>query len=75
MIFKLITRLDKSGDLKKLADAGLLSTKLFMYKEVYMDYDKNIRTGLSKMEALYKTSIDMKVGESLVYRAKNLMER
>ena len=74
MIFKLIRKLEDSGDLKRLTNAGLISTKLYTYKEVYMDYDKNVRTGMSRMEALWKTAIEMKVSEALVYRAKNLME-
>jgi len=74
MIFKLITRLEKTGDLKKLTNAGLISTKLYIYREVYMEYDKNVKTGMSKMEALHKTSIEMRVSDGLVYRAKNLME-
>lgn len=74
MIFKLIRRLEKSGELKKLTDAGLLSTKLYTYKEIYMEYDKNIRLGMTRMEALHRTSIDMRVGDSKVYRARKIME-
>lgn len=75
MIFKLINKLEKSGDLKRLADAGIVSTKLFTYREIYMEYDKNLRIGMNKMEAVHKTSINMRVCQSLIYRAKNMMER
>jgi len=74
MIFKLIRKLENSGDLKKLTDAGLISTKLYMYRDVYMEYDKNIRLGMTKMQALHVTSIEMKISDAMVYRAKNLME-
>ena len=74
MIFKLIRKLEDNGDLKKLADAGLISTKLYTYKDVYMEYDKNIRLGMTKMQALHVTSIEMKISDAMVYRAKNLME-
>ena len=74
MVFKILNKLEKSGDLYVLSRAGLLSSKMYMYRDVYMDYDKNIRSGLSKTEALNKTSIEMNVSEIMVYRAKKLME-
>ena len=74
MIYKIIQKLERSGELKKLTNAGLISTKLFIYLEVYMEYDKNIKMGMSKMEALHNTSIEMKVGETLIYRAKKIMQ-
>lgn len=74
MVFTILKKLEKSGDLHVLSRAGLLSNKVYTYREVYAEYKKNIESGYTKMEALHKTSIEMKVSDILVYRAKKLME-
>lgn len=43
-MIELITKLEKSGDLKKLINAGFISTKLLLYYEIYLEVDKQLRT-------------------------------
>lgn len=43
-ILPIIVELEKKGNLKPLIKAGILSTKVGFYYEIYLEYDKRKKT-------------------------------
>jgi len=60
--------------LKRLFKGGLLSHKIFFYRNLYLDYDANIRMGMGPQEATDRTSIKFDVSEMTVRRARRIMQ-
>lgn len=73
-MIKLIQKLSESGDLKKLFDAGLISSKVFFYRNVYLDYDKRIRTGMKSKAAIQKTADEFDVTDRTIMYAIKIMK-
>ena len=75
MIITILKRLSDDGTLRKLTRAKLISTKIFMYQEIYLDYKKNVDVmKMRRNEATEKTAITMRVSRHTVLRARKLME-
>ena len=60
--------------LKKLFDKGLLPWKVFLYRDIYLQYDIYIKKGNKPSEARYLTADDFKVDKTTVLRAVNKMK-
>ncbi len=65
--------LDNEDVLKKLFRGGLLSPKVFFYRNLYLDYDANIKMGVKNRLAICRTAKKFGVCVNTVYKAINVM--
>jgi len=65
--------LNNEDVLKKLFHSGLLSPKVFFYRNVYLDYDANIKMGVKNRLAIYRTAKKFGICSRTVRRAINVM--
>lgn len=65
--------LENEEVLKKLYKGGLLSPKVFFYRNLYLDYDANIKMGVKNRLAISRTAKKFGICEVTVYRAINVM--
>ena len=69
MILQLIQRLEKSGELKQLINSGFLSTKILFHYEVFLEFDKTLKTQNKLVcDAVTETAEKFKLNESTVFR-------
>lgn len=74
-MIELVNTLYSNGTLKELILAGLVSPKINFYRDVYLDYDKNIKTRkVSKTQAAIDTADAFRVQVSTVYRIIGIMK-
>ena len=75
-MIELVDKLYKDGSLKKLIKGGLVSPKIMFYREVYLDYDKNIRVAKVKerVRAAEDTADTFKISTAMVYRIVKIMK-
>lgn len=66
--------LDNEDVLKKLFKSGLLSPKVFFYRNLYLDYDVNIRRGVKSAIAIRLTAKKFRICIKTVYSAINIMK-
>lgn len=70
-----IMELEKNGVLKKLTSAGFISTKLFLYYEIYLEVDKRKKTTkLSQSKIVADVADVFRVSEQTIYRAIYLLK-
>lgn len=65
--------LDNEEVLKKLFRGGLLSPKVFFYRNLYLDYDANIKMGVKNRLAIYRTAKKFGICSRTVRRAIDIM--
>jgi hypothetical protein len=66
--------LENEEVLKKLFRGGLLSPKVFFYRNLYLDYDANIKMGLKNSVAISRTAKKFGVCIKTVYSAIKIMD-
>lgn len=59
----------ESKELSRLFKAGLLSSKIFLYHEIYLKYDILMKQGETSMQAVYKCEWAFKVSEKTIFNA------
>ena len=65
----------KGFRLNSLAKAGVLSTKVIAYREIYLEYCKNIEVyKMGILDATNRTALTCNCSEMKIYRARKLME-
>ena len=74
MIYTIVKDMNDNGELKMLIRSGIVSTKVLEYLDIYMCYKKNVCVCSKKTDAIMSTSIEMKVSENTVKRARKTME-
>lgn len=74
MIYTIVKDMNDKGELKMLIRSGIVSTKVLEYFDIYMCYKKNVCVCSKKTDAITSTSIEMKVSENTVKRARKTME-
>lgn len=63
-----LIKLEKDGTLKKLVKAGLMPTKVLLYYEVYLEFDKQKKVNKKKTtDIISDLSGRFKVCESTIY--------
>lgn len=65
--------IDNEDVLKKLFKGGLLSPKVFFYRNLYLDYDANIQMGIKSASAISRTAKKFGVCDRTVNRAIHVM--
>lgn len=66
----ILNELNNKGDLKKLVQAGLMSTKVLLYYNIYLQVDKMKRTTkICMTEIVSRTSEQFQVSEKTIYLA------
>jgi len=65
--------LENEEVLKKLFRGGLLSPKVFFYRNLYLDYDANMKMGMKSANAISRTAKKFGVCDVTVYRAVDVM--
>jgi hypothetical protein len=75
MMIDMLNRLEKTGELKQLVRAGFVSTKVYSYREIYHDYNRNRKLGMRTYDAMHETSMNMRASISKVQRVRRIMER
>lgn len=69
VVFEIIQEIEQKGHLKKLIAAGLMSTKLVLYYEIYLEYDKAKRTTKKKTVDIVSELCDkFGVCDSTIYK-------
>lgn len=58
----------RPGLMVDLVRAGVISSNLSYYREIYLFYDKEIQTGVEVRQAKTNTAEKFGIGESSVYR-------
>jgi len=71
-VIEIISDLEKKGILKKLIQAGFISTKLLLYYEVYLDFDAYKKTGKGNTEIIILICDKFNISEQTVYRILRL---
>lgn len=76
-IIDILNSVEQKGfRLNSLAKAGILSSKVISYREIYLEFAKNKEVyKLGTMDAARKTCDELNVSELRVFRAKRLMEK
>lgn len=64
-----------AGTLKKLIDAGLLSSKIFTYVEIISFYNRTLQETGEKYTSIIITADEFNVCEKTVYNALNLCKK
>lgn len=64
-----VTKLTASGELTQLFCNGLVSGKALMYRDMFFDYDVQIKTGSKSMDAVQLVADRYGVTIQTVYRA------
>jgi len=73
---EIIIELEKTGVLKKLIREGFVSSKLLLYYEIFLEYDKTIKTTkLKKMDVVVHLTEQFKVSESTVFRVLKIFSQ
>jgi len=65
--------LENEDVLKRLFRSGLLSPKVFFYRNLYLDYDANVKMGFKNSVAISRTAKKFGVCVNTVYKAINIM--
>jgi len=65
--------LENEDILKKLFNSGLLSPKVFFYRNLYLDYDANKIKGMKSANAISRTAKKFGVCSTTIYKAINIM--
>lgn len=66
---ELIIRLTESGELTRLFQAGMITYKVLMYRDMYLDVQTQISLGNSNRQAVFNVADMYGVDKSTVYRA------
>lgn len=62
-----LNRLDSTGELKQLVNAGLMPVKICTHLEVYRFVDMRVKTGSRITEAVNEASVCMKLCRKTVF--------
>lgn len=75
MVIHLLNKMRADGSLDTLVNAGLISSKVIGYYEIYMEYDicRRIKH-MKSMDARYSVSVKMRCDISTVHRAISALE-
>lgn len=66
----ILNELNKRGELKRLVQAGLMSTKVLLYYNIYLQVDKMKRTTkICMTDIVSRTSEQFQVSEKTIYLA------
>lgn len=66
---EILNELQNNGVLKRLFRAGFVSSKVMMYREAYLEYDKQVRTTKRKNADIITEVADMfHISENKMYR-------
>lgn len=74
-VIRIINKLADDGSLKTLMRAGIVSPKIYMQRNVFLEYDKNVKTGMKPKESVEKCADDFKVSERTIFRAIKIMKQ
>jgi hypothetical protein len=69
-----VRKLTETGELNWLFSNGMVSGKVLMYRDMFFDYDIQIRQGAKKMTALQTTADRYSVSVQTIYRAIKWMQ-
>ena len=69
-----VRKLTETGELNWLFSNGMVSGKVLMYRDMFFDYDIQIRQGAKKMNALQTTADRYSVSVQTIYRAIKWMQ-
>jgi hypothetical protein len=76
MVRDILNRLEKTGELCALCDAGVIPIKFIGYREMYLQYDINRKVhGMKSTEARLCVAVKMNCDLSTVHRAIAALER
>jgi len=64
----------RPGLMVELVRAGVISSKLSFYREVFLFYDKEIQTKVEPPQASFNTAEQFDIAESTVYRIIRAMK-
>lgn len=72
-VYQILNDLEKDGKLKKLIDAGVISTTMLTYRDAFLLFDKEIILGSKKGGAYSTAAIELGVHENTVKKAVKIM--
>lgn len=67
----IINDLDKQGKLRQLIKAGFFPCKMFLHRDIYFYVDAQIKSGVSKTEAVEMAQVQFNKDRSTIYRVLN----
>lgn len=74
-MIELISKLEKEGTLKILMRSGFVSTKMLLYYNVYLEYDKHLRIhNEGTVEAIGYVCAVFNISESTAYRIIKILK-
>lgn len=65
--YEILNRLDSTGELKQLVNAGLMPVKICNHLEVYRFVDMRIKTGSKVTEAVNEASVCMNLCRTTIF--------
>lgn len=65
--YETLNRLDSTGELKQLVNAGLMPVKICNYLEVYRFVDMRVKTGSKITEAVTEATVCMNLCRTTVF--------
>jgi hypothetical protein len=68
-MINIVNELDKNYGLMKLFKANIIPWTVLRDRDIYLQYDIYIKTGLAEMDAKEQTAMTFKVSTQTVYRA------
>ena len=71
----ILVELEQNGSMKKLIDGGFVSTKMSLYYEVFLEYDKAMKTRKEsgKMQIISDVASTFRISEITVRRIIKIM--
>jgi hypothetical protein len=69
-----IRKLTETGELTQMYSNGIIGYKVLMYRDIYFQYDIELRLGVSRMQAIQNTADIFKISNRTIYRAINFFE-
>ena len=68
-MIELINELHENGKLHKLLRAGLISSTIFTYRNIFNHYKKELDKGIESTQAAHNTSNELKYSIRYVWKA------
>lgn len=68
---EIINELDKQGKLRQLIKAGFFPCKIFTHRDIYYYVDAQIKSGISKAEAVKQAGVQFDTTNRTIYRVLN----
>ena len=65
--------LEQDTFIKDLYDNGLISPKIFFYRNIWIEHDLSMKRHMTKMDAVHFTAAKFDVSYMTVYRALKVM--